>query len=65
MFIKHWWIVVIRENITYSEKNPSQCHLVHHKSHVKGTIIESGAPQCGASDYNSEVRQGRESFQLF
>jgi len=63
--MKHWWIVVIRENTTYSEKTSSQCCLVHHKSHVKGTIIESGAPQFGASDYHSEVRQGIESFQLF
>ena len=49
----------------YSEKNPYQCRLVHHKSHVKGTIIEAGAPQCGANDYHSEVRQGIENLQLF
>jgi len=48
--MKHWWIVVIREDTTYSERNPSQCRLVHHKSHVKETITESGAPHCGASD---------------
>jgi hypothetical protein len=50
MFMKHWWIVIIRENTTYTERKLSQCRLVHHKSHVKGTIIEFRPPQCGVSD---------------
>ena len=28
-----WWNDSDRGNLKYTEKNPSECQLVHHKSH--------------------------------
>jgi hypothetical protein len=37
----------------YWEKNLSQCHIVHHKSHVDWPRIVSGPPKLDAGDYVS------------
>jgi hypothetical protein len=37
----------------YWEKNLSQCHFVHHKSHVDWPRIVSGPPKLDAGDYVS------------
>jgi hypothetical protein len=29
-----WWNDIDRKQMKNSEKNPSQCHVVHHKSHM-------------------------------
>jgi hypothetical protein len=31
---EQWWIDIDRENPKISEKNLSQCHFFHHKSHM-------------------------------
>lgn len=31
--MQHWWNDTNREKLKYSQKNLSQCHFVHHKSH--------------------------------
>jgi hypothetical protein len=33
LVIEHRWNEIDRGNLKYSEKNLSQCYLVHHKSH--------------------------------
>jgi hypothetical protein len=45
MSLKHWWNGTDREELKYSERNLSQCHFVHHKSHVERFGLEPGAPQ--------------------
>jgi hypothetical protein len=32
--MEHWWNETDREKLKYSAKNLSQCHFVHHKSHM-------------------------------
>jgi hypothetical protein len=32
--MEHWWNEIDREKLKYSGKNLSQCHFVHHKSHM-------------------------------
>jgi hypothetical protein len=32
--MEHWWNQIDREKPKYSGKNLSQCHFVHHKSHM-------------------------------
>jgi hypothetical protein len=32
--MEHWWNEIDRIKPKYSEKNLSQCHFVHHKSHM-------------------------------
>jgi len=31
--MEHWWNDIDKEQLKYSDKNMSQCHFVHHKSH--------------------------------
>jgi hypothetical protein len=32
--MEHWWNEIDREKPKYLEKNLSQCHFVHQKSHM-------------------------------
>jgi hypothetical protein len=41
-------IIIDREELKYSERNPSQCHSVHHKSHMDCPGIKPRLPWCTA-----------------
>jgi hypothetical protein len=43
--MEHRWNETDRGKPKYSEKNLSQCHSVHHKSHMDWHGIETGPPQ--------------------
>jgi hypothetical protein len=45
MTMEKGWNDTDRGKQNYSEKNLSQCHLVHHKSHTYWPWIELGHPQ--------------------
>jgi hypothetical protein len=34
LIMEHWWNEIDRGKPKYSGKNLSQCHFVHHKSHM-------------------------------
>jgi hypothetical protein len=44
------WNEIDRGKPKYSEKKLSQCHFVHHKSHMDRPGIEPGPPRLEASD---------------
>jgi hypothetical protein len=46
----HFNGALVEWNSKYSDKNLSQCHFVHHKSHMDWTGIESGPPRWEAGD---------------
>jgi hypothetical protein len=35
MNMEQWWNDIDKEKLKDSEKNVSQCHFVHHKSHME------------------------------
>jgi hypothetical protein len=40
-YAERWWRVTDREKQKYSERNLSQYHFVHHKSHTNWSRIET------------------------
>ena len=50
ILIEHRWNEIDRGKPKYSEKSLSQCHFVHHKSHMNWSGIEHGPPRWEAGD---------------
>jgi hypothetical protein len=50
MLMEHRWNEIDRGKPKYSEKNLSQCHFIHHKSHIGRPGIELGPPWWEAGD---------------
>jgi hypothetical protein len=50
LVMEHRWKEIDRGKPKYSGKNLSQCHFVHHKSHVERPGIELGPPRWEAGD---------------
>jgi hypothetical protein len=42
---RHWWNNTDREKLKYSEKNLTQTHFVHYRSHMNWPEIGSGTVQ--------------------
>jgi hypothetical protein len=53
LVMEHRWNEIDRGKPKYSGKNLSQCHFVHHKSHMDRPGIEPGPPRWKASDKDS------------
>jgi hypothetical protein len=47
--MEHRWNEIDREKPKYSGKKLSECHFVHHKSHMDGPRIEPGPPLLGTA----------------
>jgi len=59
MSMDHWWNEAEKRKPNYWEKHLSQCHFVHHWSHMDYPGIELGPPRWKASDWRPEpCRQG-------
>jgi len=50
MSMEHWWNDSDRQKLKFSEKIPSQCHVVNHIYHMDCPWIELGVPRRGAGD---------------
>jgi hypothetical protein len=48
--MEHWWNDTDRGKLKYWEKNLSQYHFVHHKTHMDRPGIEPGLQRCELSD---------------
>jgi hypothetical protein len=42
MSVSYWWSHTDRGKPKYYKKTLSQCHFVHHKSHMDRPVIEPG-----------------------
>jgi len=51
MSMEHWWNDTVRGKPKNSEKNLSQCQIVHHKSHMDWSGIDPGTPSREASGH--------------
>jgi hypothetical protein len=49
--MEQWWNDTDMVKLKYSEKNLSQHHFVHQKSHIEWPGIEPGASHWEASDF--------------
>jgi hypothetical protein len=45
LVMQNWWHEIDRGKPKYLVKKLSQCHFVHHKSHVDRPGIETGSPR--------------------
>jgi hypothetical protein len=57
-FGEQWWNDILTGKPKNSEKNLSQCHSVHHKSHIDWPGCEPWPPQWEASDEWPEPWRG-------
>jgi hypothetical protein len=45
ILMEHRWNEIDRGKPKYSERNMSQCHFIHHKSHMDRHGMEPGPPR--------------------
>jgi hypothetical protein len=57
--MEHRWNEIYRGKPKYSGKTLSQCHFVHHKSHMDWPGIEPGPPRWEAGDWLPEPLHGQ------
>jgi hypothetical protein len=58
MSMEQWWNDVYWREPKNSEKNVSQCHFIHHKSHKEWPASELEIPMWEGSDQPLEPRHG-------
>ena len=65
MGMEHWWNGTDRGNLKYWERNPSQYHFVHHKSHMDLSGIEPMPPLWGAGDWPPKTLQDLQNWREY
>jgi hypothetical protein len=56
MNIDHWWNIIDRGNLKYSDRNQSQCNLVCQNYHAYWLEIDPGTPRREAGDLRPDPR---------